>query len=585
MMPVQPARVPMRNGQNINPVTEYALKVGDGSIVAGPLVRLACKRHLKDLANGMVRGIWFNEDAAMHAINFFEHRLRFVEGGPEIVGQPFKLQLWQKFIVGSLYGWMGPDGYRRFETAFLEIGKGNGKTPMAAGMALYGLVADDVAGAGVYTVAGSQGQAKLPFDDARELARGSTFARDLQIEQHTIKYPARPSAGRRQSEMKALSKEAGTTEGKRVHHAIADEVHVHKGPETVDSMRDGIKGDPQGMVIEITNSGTDITGICYKHHEYSIKILQEVYVEDNWFAYITCLDKDDDYHDMKNAIKANPNLGVSVSVKYLEKQIRESDRINSKKNVVKRKNFCYWTDADTSWLSTEEWKALAAPRDREELKGHGLALSFDMSSKIDITATCVMFPMYGDHTKPYYTFRFYLPKDNLERYQEPQIIEQLKSWADEGHLILTPGSKVDHDQMKKDMLADLDYYDINDVPYDPWGAEDVIQAVEKAGCQPISVRQNYEDLSDPSKEFEAMIIGGELEHDGNPVMLWCISNVAKMEDTNDNIKPNKARSRGRIDGVLAAVMCTAMYSQEGVGKRSDDDLAESIYAAEYGKAI
>ena len=412
----------MPNPQFIHPVTEYALKVGDGSIVVGPLVELTCKRHLIDLKNGIDRGIWFSEDAANHAIEFFEEDLSFVEG--DIAGDPFLLELWQKFIVGSVYGWMGSDGYRRFRTAYIEIAKGNGKTPMAAGMGLYCLVADDVVGAGVYCAASATKQAMLAFNDAREFGLSSTYSGELNIGTYSIKYPANPVPGEKPSEMMPVSREAKSDEGKRVHCAVIDEVHVHDSPDVVNNLRDGVKGDPQALIIEITNSGSNVNGICYEHHEYSRQVLEGIHKDDAWFAYVAALkpktkhDPGDDWQDPKNWIKANPNLGVSVTYKYLEGQVREAKRLTSKLNVVKRKNFCIWTNADTAWLNTEEWKSCAAPRDRSELKGRGKAGSFDLSSKIDLTALCYVFEPYGDYTKPYYAFRFYLPRGTYEKTQD-----------------------------------------------------------------------------------------------------------------------------------------------------------------------
>ena len=311
-----------------SPVTTYAEAVQAGDIVAGPFVRLAAARHLRDLETGPARGLHFDHDAAERALRFFGF-LQLAEG--EFAGKPFNLELWQQFIIGSLFGWMGADGYRRFRKAYIEIGKGNGKSPLAAGVGLYGLVADGEAGAEIYSAAVTRDQAGILWTDAKHMVEASAALRDrIDINVSNLAFSATNSYFR------PVSSEARSLDGKRVFMALVDELHEHRTPMVVDKMQAGTKGRRQPLIFEITNSGYDRTSVCWQHHEYSRQILEGTLEDDGWFAYIAALDEGDDYRDRDVWIKANPNLGVSITHKYLEEQVREADGMPAKANIVKR---------------------------------------------------------------------------------------------------------------------------------------------------------------------------------------------------------------------------------------------------------
>ena len=318
-----------------DPITDYARAVTTGTILAGRLVRLAGARHLRDLAEGPARGLTWSPAHGQHIIDFFPQFLRLAEG--EHAGRPFALQPWQQFIVGSLFGWLGSDGYRRFRRGYIETGKGSGKSPMAAGVGLYGLAFDDEAGAEVYAAAVSRDQARIMFSDAVKMVAASPDLAAL-IDVNVNNLSVRGS----NSFFRPVSSEGRGLDGKRVHIALIDELHEHRSDVVVDKMRKGTKGRRQALVLELTNAGYDRESVCWYEHDYSAKVLERVVDNDAWFAYVCQLDacnacradgKDqpqeacptcDDFRDERVWIKTNPNLDVSISHKYLRELVARS---------------------------------------------------------------------------------------------------------------------------------------------------------------------------------------------------------------------------------------------------------------------
>ncbi len=367
----------------LDPATRYATDVVEGRVVAGRLVRLAAQRHLNDLAEGEARGLRFDPDAAQHALDFFGW-LRLSEG--EWDGKPFVLQPWQEFIVGSLFGWKKADGYRRFRTAYCEIGKGAGKSPLAAGIGLYGLLADGEASAEIYSAATSRDQAGILFRDAKAMVNASVqLAGRLKVDQGLITHE------RSGSLFKPVSSEHRGLDGKRVHIALIDELHEHPSALVVDKMRLGTKGRRQAMIFEITNSGYDRESVCWRHHEYSENVLLGRIPNDGWFAFVCGLDpceahqadgktqpvdgckECDDWRDEKVWQKANPNLGVSIREDYLREQVTEAEGMPSKQGIVKRLNFCRWCVAPDTLVTMAD----GTRRPASELAVGDVIMAFD----------------------------------------------------------------------------------------------------------------------------------------------------------------------------------------------------------------
>jgi phage terminase large subunit-like protein len=460
-----------------DPVTAYAEAVTAGRIVAGRAVRLACARHVRDLTEGRARGLRFDTSLSEHAITFYAGFLCLAEG--EHAGQPFELQAWQQFIVGSLFGWLGSDGYRRFRTAYIEAGKGNGKTPLVAGMGLYGLVADEEPGAQIFAAAVSRDQAKILFEDARRMGWASpALARRLEILEHNIAFPAEGSFFR------PVSSEARTLDAKRVHMALIDEVHEHPSSLVVDKLRAGTKGRRQALVVEITNSGYNRQSVCYHHHDYSLKVLEGVLANDAWFAYVCQLDpceacraagKDqptelcracDDWRDEHVWPKANPNLDVSITRKYLREQVEEAVGMPSKQNIVRRLNFCAWTESVSRWLDMERWDLGGGPPvTLDRLLDRPCYAGLDLSTTTDLT-TLQLVSWDGEDGYDVVSF-FWCPEETIhERSRKDRV--PYDQWVSQGVIIPTPGNVVDYRAIRETMRELSQKVHVAEVAFDAW---------------------------------------------------------------------------------------------------------------------
>lgn len=392
----------------VDTCTDYARRVHSGELIAGPWVRLACKRHLDDLEQGPARGLVWHPGRAEHAIDFIQC-LRHYQGTS--AGQRFMLGAWQRFIIGSLFGWYAAEGQRRFRIAYIEIGKGNGKTPLAAAVALYGLVADGEAGAEVYSAATNREQAGICFNDCKEFALACPpLLNRLQVGRTNIAYLATSSF------LRTVSAEGRGLDGKRPHLVVVDEFHEHPSSVVFEKMRAGTKGRTRALIFVITNSGYDRTTACYEHHDYSIKVLHGVIEDDSRFAYIAALDKGEDpLADPACWTKANPNLGVSLTRQYLEEQVREARDIPSKRNLVLRLNFCRWTEASENWTDLDHWDLCAAPVQASALKGRRCFGGLDLASVTDFCALAWVFPPEKDGELWQLLLRLYLPEAAVKK--------------------------------------------------------------------------------------------------------------------------------------------------------------------------
>jgi phage terminase large subunit-like protein len=568
----------------------YAEAVARGEVVVNKWVKLACRRHIEDRITGKARGLTFNPEEAKRAIDFFPQFLVFYEGAFD--GLPFNLLPFQQFIVGSLFGWQTADGFRRFRTAYVEMGKGSGKSPLAAGIGLYGLVADGESGAEIYSAATTRDQAGILFRDAKAFAQGSpALLRRLTVDKGNIAYLARKSYFR------PVSSEHRGLDGKRPHIALIDEVHEHPSAMVVDKMRAGTKGRTQALIFEITNAGYDRHSVCYQHHEYTEKILEGVIENDNWFGYMAGLDVCeacaadgksipddgcpgcDSWKDESKWVKANPGLDVIIPRKYLREQVAEATEMPSKENIVKRLNFCIWTESVTKWLSMEKWNACGDAVDAEVLKGRTCYAGLDLSSVSDVTAWIKVFPPEKIGGKYSVLCRFFIPEDNMrDRVRKDKVPYDV--WVRQGFITTTPGNIIDYAFILAAIEQDTKDYDIQELAFDRWGSQKITTDLQGLGFEVegkkslIQFGQGFASMAAPTKELEKMVLAGEIAHGGNPVLAWMVSNTVVRMDPAGNQKPDKEKSTERIDGVVGLIMAiaramlandtTSVYESRGV---------------------
>jgi Phage terminase-like protein, large subunit len=561
-----------------DPATDYARAVDAGQIVAGPWVRLACKRHLQDLVEGPKRGLTWRPDLAARVYEFFAG-LRLADG--DHAGAPFYLEPWQCFVVGLVFGWVGADGYRRFRTAYEEIGKGNGKTPLAAGVGLYMLVADGEQGAEVYSAAVSRDQAGICFRDAKRFVEVTpALQRRLRINENNIAYPASGSFFR------PLSAEGKTLDGKRVHCAIGDEVHEHSTSVVVDKLRAGTKGRRQALIWLITNSGTDRESVCYQFHDYGVRVLRGDVIDDSFFAYICALDEGDDWmNDRACWPKANPNLGVSIHEKYLAEQVHEARGMPAKQNLIARLNFCVWTDAESAWMSREKWDAVQVAPDRGALRDRKCFVGLDLSSHLDLTAAAFFFP--DDKGGGDAFVEFWKPADNLADCELADRVPYQR-WLQDKFLHVTPGASVDYGFVARDLADLLSACQLQGVVFDRWGIKRLMRELERQGIDHwlddgkgeqgrgwrlVPFGQGFRDMTPAVNASEEMIVNGKIRIHRNPVLTWNAASVVLVADDAGNRKFTKRKAHGRIDGIVALAMAIAA----AIGPTNDDSAAFAAY--------
>lgn len=556
-----------------SPVTTYAEQVIAGKVVTGHLVRLACERHLRDLERD---DIHFDEEVASRAIVFFSHLT--LSGGSD-GDKPFKLQGWQEFIVGSLFGWLLPNGLRRFRVAYVEAGKGSGKSPLAAGIGLYMLMADGEERAEIYSAAVDRDQAQILFRDAvamvdrspaldQRLGRSGGKGKEWNLAYHDASSFFRP-----------ISSEHTGGRGKsgfRVHCGLLDEVHEHPSAAMVDFMRANAKGK-QPLIFEITNSGSDRTSVCYAHHDLSVRILEGVVDNDAWFAYVCGLDlcdacreegkaspegdcpDCDDWRDEAVWDKANPNLDVSISTRYLRELVAEAVAMPSKRNIVKRLNFCIWTQTIARWITDELWAKGDQPVDAEALKKQDCAAGLVVSSTIDISALVLYFPG-SNSVMPF----FWVPRDRIQERADADMVPY-DQWVDAGYITATEGNVIDFAVIRQKLRDLFEEYDIREVITKRWNATQLQTQLMDDGFNVFQAGDGYKDMSAGSKELEKLLMEGSLKHGGNPVLRWMAANIAIRTDPEGNIRPDKEASTDRFDGIEALVIAIGrgLTQQEG----------------------
>jgi phage terminase large subunit-like protein len=569
------SRTPQKNSSK-DPVERYARGVIDGSIVAGPWVRLAGERHLRDLENGPERGLIWNWPAAKRVFDYFSTVLRL--NGGDFEGRPFELTLWQQFVVGSLFGWYTDDGYRRFRTAFCEIGKGNGKSPMAAGIGLYMLTADGEARAEVYSAAVDKDQATVLFRDAVAMVDQSpSLAKRIKksgaggnewnlayIETMSFFKPlASENTGRGKS-------------GPRPHCNLLDEVHEHPTPAMVNFTTAGVKGRKQPLSLLISNSGVDRASVCWEYHQMSIRILEQHAENDAFFAYVCALDERDDWTDERVWMKANPNLGVSIDLKYLREEVRNAKGMPSKQSIVKRLNFCTWVDAENPWIDGDMWRACVKPIDRAQLKGRQAYGGLDLSSKNDLTVLAIVVEL-DDGSAVNFNY-FFTPADTLKE-REERDHAPYKTWVEQGHLIAVPGKSIDYAFVAYRVKELMTEFNLKELGFDRWRIDDFCRELDDVevfyeqvslGSKPdennppdLVLRphgQGFADMAPAVDLLETAILNGEITVEFNPVMNMCSANAVLVTDPAGGRKFDKRASRGRIDGVVALAMAKRVHT-------------------------
>lgn len=486
--------------------------------------------------------------------------------------QPGRLVLedWQVFGVLQVFGWKHREtGLRRFRRWYEEVARKNAKSTKAAGILLYLLVADGEPGAHVYSAATTGEQAREVFDVARNMSlRLPEFQRRFAVDvgKHDIVVADTASSCR------PLNAEGSTLDGLNIHGAVVDELHAHKTRAVYDVLDSATGARSQPLIMMITTAGSDRAGICYEQRDYTIKVLDGTIEDENWFGAIFTLDEADDWRDPTTWRKSNPNLGVSVIRDDMEAAARKAMATPSAQAGFLTKRLNVWVNADSAWMDMQAWdrcadRSLAVDR----VKHLPCVAALDLASKVDVAAKVRMFhDVEADH---YYLIpTFWLP----ERAIEVGANSQYDGWRRSGHLQVSDGEVIDFDAIEDDIRADAAALELVEVPYDPWQATQLAGHMLDEGVPMVEYRQTVQNMSEPMKQFEALVLQGKLTHDGNPMMTWMISNVVCHRDAKDNVYPRKERHENKIDGPVAGIMGLGRLMSAAPEPDLDDFLSNPV---------
>jgi phage terminase large subunit-like protein len=553
---------PPTHDASTDPVTAYALDVRDGRVPACRLVRLACERHLRDQEQGSARGLRFDPALATWAISFFGF-CRHYKG--EWAGHVFDPSPWQKFVIGSVFGWVRKDGTRRFRVVYEEIPRKNGKSTKLAGIGLLGLIADGEPGAEIYSAATKKDQARIIFGDAVMMRRKSPELRDAIGERKNNLHVEQTA-----SKFEPLSSDERTLDGLNPHMVLVDELHKHKSRALLDVLDTALGARRQPLLWIITTAGTDDPESVYAtENAYAQQVLEGVVADDSFFAFIATIDKGDRWDDPIAWAKANPNLGVSCKLEDLERQALKASKSPPALKAFKRLRLNVRTGEAGRYIDMEVWRRNGIARfDPEILKGRRCYGGLDLSSKIDLSAWVLLFPPIGDETRWRIVPRFWMPSDTIEAKSDRDRV-QYQRWVDDHLIDVTTGNIIDHSEIELQILADAKLYDIQSAAFDPWNAAQLTVSLVSHGLPLCEFIQGLRTYTAPTKELEAMLLAEKLDHGNNPVLDWMAANLAVQEDKNLNRMPTKRHSIGRIDGMTALIMAIGRSMNEEASPYSD----------------
>ena len=500
---------------------------------------------------------YFDERAATVAVRFFERLLRHSKG--EWAGQRFKLETWQREqIIKPLFGWKRRgDGTRRYRMAYIEIPRKNGKSSLAAGIALLLSFADGEAGAEVFSAAADRDQASIVFDEAKNMRNASPeLVSRSEVYKRAIVVPSTGSTYR------VLSADAYTKHGLNVHGVIFDELHAQPNRDLWDVLKTGTGARRQPLIVMITTAGFDRESICWEQHEYARQVLAGIIPDDEFFAFIAAADEMDDWLDEATWRKANPNLGVTIKLDYLRAEAQRAEMSPAYQNTFRRLHLNQWTQQETRWLPMAAWERCTGPANAKQLAGMTCYGGLDLASNSDIASLGLVFPDDNDADRFLALWKFWIPREKMiERARKDRV--PYDAWVREGLITATEGNVIDYGTIVRDVEMLGEQFHIEEIAFDRWGAFQISQQLEALGFTMVAFGQGFVSMSAPTKELLRLVLNGNLAHGGNKVARWMADNLVVSTDPAGNVKPNKQKSREKIDGIVALIMALDRAMRHG----------------------
>lgn len=507
----------------------------------------------------------YDKAAADHAVSFIQ-ALKHTKGIWS--GKPFDLIDWQEQIVRDVFGVLKPNGYRQFNTAYVEIPKKNGKSELAAAIALLLTCGDWEERAEVYGCAADRQQASIVFEVAADMVRMCpALSKRVKILASSKRIIYRPT----NSFYQVLSAEAYSKHGFNVHGVVFDELHTQPDRRLFDVMTKG-SGDAraQPLYFLITTAGTDTQSICYEIHQKAEDILEGRKSDPTFYPVIYGAKEEDDWTDPKVWKRANPSLGTTIKIDRVEAACESAKQNPAEENSFRQLRLNQWVKQSIRWMPMAKWDACAFPVDAESLRGRICYGGLDLSSTTDLTAFVLVFPPEDEEDKYSVLPYFWMPSENMDlRVRRDHV--QYDLWEKEGHLMTTEGNVVHYGFIEKFIEELNERYNIQEIAFDRWGAIQMVQNLEGMGFTVVPFGQGFKDMSPPTKELMKLTLEEKLAHGGNPVLRWMMDNIFVRTDPAGNIKPDKEKSTERIDGAVATIMALDR------SLRNEGQRANSIY--------
>ncbi|OTQ79478.1 terminase [Gilliamella sp. N-W3] len=561
--------------KNVNAANQYARDVVKGKIVVCKYVIDACQRHLNDLEQEKSKSFKykFNKDFAEKVCKFIQ-LLPHTKGEWAFKRMPITLEPWQLFIFCCVFGWVHKKtNLRRFREVYTEIPRKNGKSAISAGAGLYCFSADNEFGAEVYSGATTEKQAWEVFRPARLMCKRTPLlceAFGITVNASNL---SRIADGAR---FEPLIGNPG--DGASPSCAIVDEYHEHDTDALYTTMLTGMGARKQPLMWAITTAGYNIEGPCYDKRREVINMLNGSVLNDELFGIIYTIDEGDDWTDPSALEKANPNIGISVYRDFLLSQQQRAINNARLANTFKTKHLNVWVSAKSAFFNMISWancedKSLSL----EQFEGQSVIRGYDLARKLDMNSGVRLFHRIIDGKRHYYCIspKFWVPYDTVygADVEDRKTAERFQKWINTGHLDVTDGAEIDYREILHDAIESNKDNPVTVSAIDPHGATNLSHHLADEGLNPVTIIQNFTNLSDPMKELEAAIQSGRFHHDGNPILTWCISNVVgKNAPGNDDVvRPIKERNENKIDGAVALIMAIGRIIL------SEQDDEDSIY--------
>ncbi len=495
---------------------------------------------------------YFNKEAASKAIGFIETFCTHTKG--ELAGKPLLLEDWQKKIIGDLFGWKQENGLRKYRTALIQLPRKNGKTTLAASIICYVLFSEKERGNELYAAAGDRGQANILFSIVSNMVlQNKELSSRAKVFRNSITNESKGNF------FQAISSDSKTKHGYSAGCVIMDELHVQPNRDLYDTLLTSTGARIEPLFISITTAGYNKNSIGWEVYNYAKQVQNKLIEDSSFYSAIYEAELDDDITDEEVWKKANPNYGISLRKEYMRRESQRAVDVPSYQNTFKRLMLNIWTDSQTAWIGAKEWELCEGDVDLQKLKNKECYLGLDLASTRDISALVLLFK---EDEKFIVVPYFFIPEENAKKRSDRDKVDYV-TWIRDGHIIATSGDVVDYNFIKQKILDLGKEYLIQSICYDRWNASQLVIDLQNEGVPMEPFGQGFVSMSAPSKQLEALILGKEIIHDGNPAAKWMIANTVMEEDAAGNIKPSKKKSSEKIDFSVALIMSLGCYMTEG----------------------